>query len=81
VENSKPVNSPMESGLKLEKAETPDNNLPYQNPIGALIYLSVATRPDIPYATSYLSQFNHCFSTTHWNAAKRILRYLQGTRI
>jgi hypothetical protein len=75
MENSKPLNSFMESGLKLEKAETPDNNLPYQNLIGALMCLSVATRPDISYATSCLSQFNRCFSTTHWNAAKRILRY------
>jgi hypothetical protein len=61
MENSKPVNSPMESRLKLEKAETPDNNLPYQNFIGALTYLSVGTCPDISYATSYLSQFDHCY--------------------
>ncbi|BES95360.1 Hydra magnipapillata [Nesidiocoris tenuis] len=44
------------------------------------MFLSVATRPDISFAVSYLSQFNNCFGKAHWLAAKRVLRYLKGTR-
>lgn len=52
---------------------------PYQNLIGCLMYLTVNSRPDIAYVTSYLSQFNTCFTKEHWNAAKRVLQYLKGT--
>ncbi|KAG5324286.1 MOS1T transposase, partial [Pseudoatta argentina] len=44
------------------------------------MYLSVCTRPDIAHAASYLSQFNNCHGSDHWTAAKRVLRYLKGTR-
>lgn len=44
------------------------------------MYLAVSTQPDIVYAVSYLSQFNSCHNASHWTAAKRVLRYLQGTR-
>ncbi|XP_064469754.1 uncharacterized protein LOC135384483 [Ornithodoros turicata] len=44
------------------------------------MYLAQATRPDIAYATNYLSQFNNCFDEPHWNRAKRVLRYLSGTK-
>ncbi|XP_071626304.1 uncharacterized protein [Temnothorax longispinosus] len=52
---------------------------PFQRLIGALMYLAVSTRPDIAYAVNFLSQFNTNYSTEHWLAAKRILRYLRGT--
>lgn len=74
-----PVRTPLELGMKLQKSETCDVELPYQNLIGSLMYLAVNTRPDITHAVSYLSQFNTCYNKTHWNCAKRILRYLKGT--
>lgn len=46
--------------------------------IGSLQYLSV-TRPDIAYSVNRLSQFMHCPTDDHWQAAKRVLRYLAGT--
>ncbi|GJQ87252.1 hypothetical protein Trydic_g20280 [Trypoxylus dichotomus] len=71
----------MEPGLKLEKYEGEDRKeLPYQKLIGSLMYLSIATRPDISFAVSYFSQFNLCYGGAHWTAAKRILRYLRGTK-
>lgn len=39
----------------------------------------MATRPDIAFSVSSLSQFNTCFDRTHWTAAKRVLRYLKNT--
>ena len=77
------VGTPLVPGEKLKKNQTPQaddkNKFPYQNLIGSLNYLAVSTRPDISYAVSALSQFNSCYDETHWNAAKRILRYLKGT--
>ena len=55
---------------------TNEEDYPYQQLIGALIYLSTKTRPDIAFAVSKLSRFMSNFSSEHWNAAKHVLRYL-----
>jgi hypothetical protein len=44
-----------------------------------LLYLSVATRPDITYAVSNVAKFSSNPTPKHWTAVKRILRYLRGT--
>lgn len=84
MSDCKIVKTPIESGMKLVKPQDenyiPPRELPYRELIGSLMYLAVCTRPDIAYAVSYLSQFNSCFDQTHWTAAKRILRYLNGTK-
>jgi len=78
-----PVHTPIEIGAKLDKTiddhSTIQSTRPYQEFIGALNYLAVATRPDISHVISYLSQFNACHNERHWQAAKRVLRYLRGT--
>lgn len=78
-----PVATPMDPGIRLERgnpwSEEDGERPPYRELIGCLLYLSVATRPDIAHATSSLSQYNDGFSKAHWNAAKRVLRYLKGT--
>lgn len=58
----KPASTPMDTGLKLTKGTslTKEKNIPYQNPIGSLMYLVVATRPGIMSAVSHLSRFNNC---------------------
>lgn len=43
------------------------------------MYIAVCSRPDIMHAISVLSQFNNCYEAKHWQAAKRLLRYLKGT--
>jgi hypothetical protein len=50
----------------------------YRTLIGCLMYLT-ATRPDIMNATSILSRYMHCVSEIHFQAAKRIVRYIMGT--
>jgi hypothetical protein len=52
----------------------------YRSTVGALIYLAGATRPDIAEATSALA--SKCSAPTALDvfAAKRVLRYLNGTR-
>jgi hypothetical protein len=75
----KPVGTPLETNVKFEKSMEQNTNHPYQELIGGLMYLANWTRPDISHAVSYLSQFNTSHSDEHWNAAKRVLRYLRGT--
>jgi len=50
----------------------------YRTLIGCLMYLTT-TRPDIMNATSILSRYMRCASEIHFQAAKRIVRYIKGT--
>ncbi|XP_043470226.1 uncharacterized mitochondrial protein AtMg00240-like [Leptopilina heterotoma] len=78
----KPVGTLMDSNVKLIKPDATnqgEEKVPYRELIGALMYLAVSTRPDIAYTVSSLSQLNDCNGPIHWNAAKRVLRYLKGT--
>ncbi|KAJ1518951.1 hypothetical protein ONE63_011439 [Megalurothrips usitatus] len=78
MENTYPVGTPLLYGTQLQ----PDldcGDQPFQRLIGSLMYLSVATRPDLAHAVSYPSQFTTRYSEEHWVAAKRVLRYLKGS--
>src|ERR1700751_410891 len=44
------------------------------------MYLAVATRPDVAYAVYQLASFTANPGMQHWSAAKRVLRYLAGTK-
>lgn len=76
-----PVSTPAEFGLKLNKdhdGKKVDNTL-YKQIVGSLMYLT-ATRPDIMYVVSLISRYMENPTEMHLLAAKRILRYLQGTK-
>lgn len=62
-----------------EQAVMPDSKR-YQKLIGALLYIAVNTRPDIAASVTILSQFNKQPVDTDWTEAKRVLRYLKGTK-
>ena len=78
--NAKPVTSPMASSpkLHLRSGTTLSDATKYRRLIGSLQYLQF-TRLDIAFAVNKLSQFMHMPTEDHWQAAKRILRYLAGT--
>ena len=44
------------------------------------MYAMLGTRPDISYAVTTLSKFSSNPGSAHWEAVKRVYRYLTGTR-
>lgn len=54
--------------------------VPYKEAIGALLFLSTRTLPDISFAVSMLSRFAAATKEKHWLALERVMRYLQGTQ-
>ncbi|MFS7999224.1 putative RNA-directed DNA polymerase [Helianthus anomalus] len=53
--------------------------VPYLSAIGALMYLTNCTRPDISFAVNLLARFSSAPTKRHWNGVKHIFRYLRGT--
>lgn len=56
-----------------------DSTIPYRQALGSLLYIAGSTRPDIAYAVSLLSQFSSCYQEHHWEAVRRVMKYLKGT--
>ncbi|KAD5508315.1 hypothetical protein E3N88_16018 [Mikania micrantha] len=52
--------------------------IPYLSAIGALMYLTNCTRPDISFAVNLLARFSSAPPKRHWNGIKHIFRYLRG---
>ncbi|GJV65502.1 retrovirus-related pol polyprotein from transposon TNT 1-94 [Tanacetum coccineum] len=48
--------------------------------VGSLMYLQTCTRPDISFAIGMLNRYQSYPGIHHWKAAKKVLRYLQGTK-
>eukprot|EP00253_Pinus_taeda_P017762 PITA_17762 len=69
------------NGVKLTKEDSSKDFDPklYKSIVGSLMYLT-ATRPDIMHAVSLISRFMERPKETHWQAAKRIVRYVNGTK-
>lgn len=81
MHNSKTTVTPTVVGLKLTKEDSSKDFEPklYKSIVDSLMYLT-ATRPDIMHAVSLISRFMERPKETHWQAAKRILRYVNGTK-
>ena len=80
MKNRNTVSTLMEKGLKLVKepeGRKVDNTL-YKQSVGSLMYLTT-TRPDVMHVVSLISRFMESPKKMHLQAAKRILRYLNGT--
>ncbi|XP_013633179.1 PREDICTED: uncharacterized mitochondrial protein AtMg00810-like [Brassica oleracea var. oleracea] len=79
--DAKPIATPLPTTpkLKLDSASPLQDATQYRSVVGSLQYLAF-TRPDISYAVGRFSQFMHKPTGDHWQAAKRVLRYLSGTR-
>ena len=76
----KPLSTPYEMDLKKTSDEVDlIDYKPYCEIIGSLIYIMVATRPDICYTVTWLSHDLAKPNPFHLTKAKYVLCYLKGT--
>jgi transposase InsO family protein len=80
MSDCKPLSTPAEGTLPPSTDETDESmrDKPYRALVGSLLYL-LFTRPDIAFAVNQLTRHLNNPSPAHWQAAKRVLRYLRGT--
>lgn len=79
---------PIQKGDKFSNMQCPKNDLerkemesiPYASVVGSLMYAQTCTRPDISFAVGMLGRYQSNPGMDHWKAAKKVLRYLQGTK-
>ncbi|CAI7895691.1 unnamed protein product, partial [Closterium sp. NIES-54] len=81
---SSPQPTPLSTGSSLSAPPSDDSvepSGPYPELVGCLMYLMTCTRPDLAYPLSLLARYvalgRH--RKVHWDAAKRVLRYLCST--
>ncbi|CAI7881144.1 unnamed protein product [Closterium sp. NIES-53] len=81
---SSPKSTPLPTGQSLlappsDKSVEPGG--PYPELVGCLMYLMTCTRPDLAYSLSILARYvaPERHRPEHWEAAKRVLRYLCST--
>nr|VWO99577.1 Uncharacterized protein [Ganoderma boninense] len=88
LEGAKPVGTPVAVGAKLDKSQCPTTvaaiadmaAVPYKQGVGMCMYIAVTTRPDIAYTVHRLAKYMANPGRAHWEALKRLVRYLIGTR-
>jgi len=80
MENCKEISTPMATNCYLDSDEkgTSVDQTKYRGLIGSLLYLT-ASRPDIMFSVCLCARFQSNPKESHFTAAKRILKYIQGT--
>jgi len=76
----KPVLTHMEGTLTRMDGKDVKPDSEYMKLVGSLLYAALVTRPDIAFAVQSLGKHLQGSNEEHWIAAKRVLRYLKGTR-
>jgi Reverse transcriptase (RNA-dependent DNA polymerase)/gag-polypeptide of LTR copia-type/Integrase core domain/GAG-pre-integrase domain/Zinc knuckle len=87
-EDLKPISTPMDPNVKLSTTQNPSTgaqyaamrHIPYREAVGSSMYAMLGTRPDIAFANTVVSKFSGNPGMAHWEAVKRIYRYLIGTK-
>ncbi|RDX85720.1 hypothetical protein CR513_33050, partial [Mucuna pruriens] len=76
-----PINYKLSSSMcpSSEEERMEMSRVPYASAVGSLMYAMICTRPDFAQAVGVVSKFMGNPGGEHWNAIKRILRYIKGT--
>ena len=82
ITHGRAISSPMDSSVNLYVSTNADETIdvPYASLIGSINYCAISTRPDVAFATNKCAQFTSKPTLAHWEAAKRVVRYLLNTR-
>ncbi|XP_072084630.1 secreted RxLR effector protein 161-like [Arachis hypogaea] len=80
--------APIQKGDKFSLMQCSKNDIerkrmegiPYSSVVGSLMYVQTCTRPDISFAVGMLGRYQSNSGMDHWKAAKKVLRYLHGTK-
>ena len=88
MKDCSPSIAPIVKGDRFNLNQCPKNNfereqmknIPYASAVGSLMYAQVCTRPDIAFAVGMLGRYQSNPDIDHWKAAKKVMRYLQGTK-
>jgi hypothetical protein len=82
MQDCKPRRTPLDASIQLsEMTGEPEDEIraPYQELVGAFLYLSNCTRPDLAHAVGLLARFMSAPTEEHMKSARQVLRYLAGT--
>jgi len=87
MEDCKPISTPLSVNFKLSSSMCPSSEaermemsrVPYASAVGSLMFAMICTRPDIAHAVGVVSRYMANPGREHWNAVKRILRYIKGS--
>jgi hypothetical protein len=85
MSNAKPHSTTLPPGLVLSLEDSPKSreeilnmkDVPYCEALCSLMWLQVATRPDLSYTINLLSRFANNPGQAHWNMMKHMLGYLK----
>lgn len=82
MSEAKAVNIPCDPHVELrnvKEGEPNQENVPYREAVGSLMFLTIVSRPDLAYAVNSVSRYLNKHDHSHWQAVKRIFRYLIST--
>lgn len=85
MEDAKTVSTPADihvhlsldsnNGTKIREKQ----KVPYREAVGSLMFAAIVSRPDIAFSVGVASRYLDKYDETHWNAIKRIFKYLKET--
>ncbi|KAL4271938.1 hypothetical protein GQ457_13G028490 [Hibiscus cannabinus] len=87
MQDCKPISTPLPINFKVSSSMSPSSEeermemsrVPYASAVGSLMFAMICTRPDIAQAVGVVSRYMANPCREHWNAVKRILRYIKGS--
>jgi hypothetical protein len=88
MDSANPKDTPADPSSRLTMSMSPTTEsgtfvmrkVPYREAVGCLMYLTIVSRPDIAFAVGQVSRYCENPGPAHWEAVKRILAYISGTR-
>ncbi|XP_043710657.1 secreted RxLR effector protein 161-like [Telopea speciosissima] len=85
MQNNNPSSTPIVMVKTLSKSQCPQEgheklNVPYAQVVGSLMYAMLCTRSDLAYPAGLVSRYQSNPGSAHWEAVKRIMKYIKGTK-